>query len=121
MTLPLVALAAVFLAVQSATPPPSSPAVPAVAAPAPRLYGVIFEVGTDDKGKVAKLAVSRVIDPASGTRDPVQLDVPERFIAAAKVQLLKRDYKPSDRFFTYLFFDPQRPDKGDIDPRSGQP
>ncbi len=82
------------------------------------LYGVIFEVTSDAGGKVATLKVVSVMDPATGSRDPVKLDIPDEFLAAARVELLKRDYPPSSHFYTYNFYDPQRPGKADIDPKA---
>jgi hypothetical protein len=77
---------------------------------------VVFDVNTDQDGKLAALSVSKVTDPYTGTTDPVKLDVPSEFIAASRERLLKRQYAPNQHFLAYTYFDPQRPAKGDIDP-----
>ena len=51
--------------------------------PGQKLYGVIFDVAIDASGKVESLAVAKVIDPTSGTTDPVDVEVPESFVTAA--------------------------------------
>lgn len=87
-----------------------------------KIYGVIFEATVNSAGKIETLQVSKVIDPSTHSTDAVSVPVPAEFIAAAKVQLLTRTYPASpNHFFTYLFFDPTRPTKADIDPRSGRP
>jgi len=73
----------------------------------PHLYGVVFEVTTDPAGKVDTLKVSKVMDPATGTTDPISLGVPNSYIGAARKWLGQRTYKPSDHFFTWTYFDPQ--------------
>ncbi|MDQ0462574.1 hypothetical protein QO010_000322 [Caulobacter ginsengisoli] len=85
------------------------------AKPRPRVYSVIFEVTVDEAGKVATLKVSKVIEPATGSLDAVKVDVPEVFVEAVRVELLKRTYEPSPKpFFTYMFYDPRFPDKPNI-------
>ena len=89
--------------------------------PDQKLYAVIFDVAVDASGKVDSLAVSKVIDPASGTTDPVGVEVPESFVAAARNKLLERTYPASRKqFYTYIFYDPLQPDRADIDPKSGR-
>lgn len=94
----------------------------AVAQPAPRLphiYAVLFSVTTDALGRPVGLKVERVIDPlTTGTSEAVDLPVPDVFVAAAFEQMRDKSYKPDDRFFTYQFYDPARPDRADIDPRN---
>lgn len=88
---------------------------------APRLYGVIFEADADQRGKVSQLTVSKVIDPQSGSTAPIQLNVPEMFVAAFRTEISRRDYPPGKHFFTYGFYDPERPAKADISPKEGRP
>jgi hypothetical protein len=99
-------------------PAPPSPdgALAGPAAPHPYLYVVLFEVASDEAGKVATLAVSGVIDPQKSKTERIKFDVPDEFLAASRQQLLKRDYPPNKHFFTYGFLDPKRPGKADIDP-----
>ena len=78
----------------------------AIAAP----YAVVFEVTRSPDGKVEKLAVSKVIDPKSGSTAAVKVDVPQTFIDAVREEIQE---KPSDpekpHYFTYFFFDPRYP------------
>jgi hypothetical protein len=106
----------VAAAVPASTSGGSAPASARSASALPRLYAVTFEVNTDGNGKVSAMSVSKVTDPYSGTTDPIKLDVPGEFIAASRDQLLKRGYPPNQHFYTYIYYDPQRPTKGDIDP-----
>lgn len=82
------------------------------------VYGVIFEVSLGQDGKVDELTVAKVIDPSSGSTDPVAVTVPEAYVAAAKEYLRMRTY-PTDetRFFTYLFYDPSRPTAAAFEPK----
>lgn len=87
-----------------------------------KIYAVIFEATVNAAGKIETLQVSKVIDTSTHSTDAVPVPVPAEFIAAAKAQLLTRTYPISPNpFFTYLYFDPTRPTKADIDPRSGRP
>jgi hypothetical protein len=81
-----------------------------------RLYAVTFDVATDASGKITTMSVSKVTAPFTGTTDPVKLDVPGEFVDASRQQLLKRQFQPNQHFVTYSYYDPQRPNKGDIDP-----
>jgi hypothetical protein len=86
-----------------------------------RLYGVIFQVTTGTSGKVEKLDIAKVIDPASWTTDPVDVEVPESFVLAAHNFLRDRTYPGSPKqFYTYIFYDPLQPERADIDPRAGR-
>jgi len=69
-------------------------------------------------GKVDELKVAKVIDPSSGSTDPVAVTVPEAYVAAAREYLRMRTY-PTDktRFFTYLFYDPSRPTDAAFNPK----
>jgi hypothetical protein len=87
-----------------------------------KLYAVIFEATVDAGGKLRSLQVAKVIDPSTGTTDAVQVAVPAGYVSAAKTYLSMRTYDPNpSRFSTWLFFDPARPDRADIDPKSGRP
>jgi hypothetical protein len=87
-----------------------------------KLYAVIFDVTVDSTGMVDTLKVAKVIDPSSGTTDEVRIDVPDSYLRAAGAWLMKRKYgAETPRFDTWLFFDPNRPDRADIDPESGRP
>jgi hypothetical protein len=87
-----------------------------------KLYAVIFDVKVTSAGVVDKLTVAKVIDPSTGTTNAVEVAVPARYISAARAFLKKRNYGvDSPHFNTWLFYDPNRPDRADIDPKSGRP
>lgn len=93
-----------------------------VAQPGSGLYAVIFDVTVSSAGKVESLQVAKVIDPATHSTDAVAVPVPAEYIAAAKDYLSTRTYPTNPSHFnTWLFFDPSRPTKADIDPKSGRP
>lgn len=86
-----------------------------------KLYAVIFDVAVDPSGKVDALSVVKVIDPATGTTDAVDVDVPPAFIAAARSHLSERTYPASRKqFYTYIYYDPKQPERADIDPKAGR-
>lgn len=86
-----------------------------------KLYAVIFDVAVDSSGKVDTLSVVKVIDPATGTTDAVDVEVPPAFVAAVRNHLLERTYPASqEQFYTYIFYDPQQPERADIDPKAGR-
>jgi hypothetical protein len=102
----------VFLAILSAT------SGTVVAQPS-QLYAVIFEVTLGTDGKVTDLKLARVIDPATGSLDSVNVTVPEIFVSAAREKMRLRTYPTDDlHFFTYFFYDPVRPNDATIDPKS---
>ena len=87
-----------------------------------KLYAVIFDVTVNSAGVVDKLKVAKVIDPSSGTTNAVEVAVPAIYLSAARAFLRKRNYGvDSPHFNTWLFYDPNRPDRADIDPKSGRP
>ena len=87
-----------------------------------KLYAVIFDVTVNAAGVVESLKVAKVIDPRSGTTNAVEIAVPDRYVSAARAFLRKRNYgTDSPHFNTWLFYDPNRPDRADIDPESGRP
>jgi hypothetical protein len=93
-----------------------------LAQPVTKLYAVIFDVTVSSVGKVESLQVAKVIDPGTHTTDAVAVLVSAEYIASAKAFLSTRTYPPNPSHFnTWLFFDPSRPAKADIDPKSGHP
>jgi hypothetical protein len=89
--------------------------------PAPtKFYAVVFQATVNASGKIDTLKVSKVLDPSSGTTNPVDVPVPQNYVAAARAFLSKRTY-PTDpkQFFTYTFYDPSQPTRADIDPKAG--
>jgi hypothetical protein len=88
----------------------------------PTLYAVIFDVTVNSAGKVQTLKVAKVIDPSTHTTDAVNVAVPDSYVSAAKALLIKTNYGPDPTHFTtWLFYDPARPNRADIDPESGRP
>jgi hypothetical protein len=74
-------------------------------------YSVIFEVTVDAERHVA-VAVSKVIDPATGSTDAVAVKVPDSYVEAARRKIAARaDLKANAHFFTYSWFDPDLPDE----------
>lgn len=88
----------------------------------PKLYAVIFDATVNSAGKIETLQVDKVIDPGTHSTDAVPVPVPAEYIASAKIYLSQRTYPTNpDHFSTWLFFDPARPTRADIDPKSGRP
>jgi hypothetical protein len=92
------------------------------AQPVTKLYAVIFGVTVSSAGKIESLEVAKVIDPGTHSTEAVAVPVPAEYIASAKAYLSARTYPTNPSHFgTWLFFDPSRPTKADIDPKSGRP
>ena len=95
--------AAFLLMVSSAIHAQSAPPNPG------KLYAVIFDVTVNTAGKIETLKVAKVA-------------VPDSYLTAAKALLIKTNYGPDPTHFnTWLFYDPARPNRADIDPESGRP
>ncbi len=88
----------------------------------PKLYAVIFDVTVNSAGRVETIKVAKVIDPSTHTTNAVNVAVPDVYLSAAKALLIKTNYGPDPTHFnTWLFYDPARPNRADIDPKSGRP
>lgn len=88
----------------------------------PKLYAVIFDVTVNSAGKLETLKVAKVIDPSTHSTDAVKVGVPDSYLSAAKALLIKTNYGPDPTHFnSWLFYDPARPTRADIDPQSGRP
>lgn len=87
-----------------------------------KLYAVIFGVTLDAKGQLIALKVEKVIDPGTGSINPVPVAVPNSFIDSARHSVIAKHYKPRlengvpKAFFIYFFFDPSQPGRTDIHP-----
>lgn len=88
-----------------------------------KLYAVIFGLTVNEQGQLTKLTLNRVIDPSSGSTDAVDVEVSDiyvesmrKFLSSWKLKPKMEDGKPVE-FFQYFFYDPNRPEKVDIDPR----
>lgn len=93
-------------------------------APAPKvIYAVVFGVVFDSLGNVERLRLVKVVEPRRGNADAQGVEVPERYVEAVRKMLASPRYKPKagaakpDEVFTYFFFDPDQPDRADLDPR----
>jgi hypothetical protein len=72
---------------------------------ADKVYAVVFDVALNPYGQLAALTVNRVIDPASGTIDPVPVSVPSSAVADARAFLAARAFTAeTSRFSSYSFF-----------------
>jgi hypothetical protein len=86
-----------------------------------KLYAVIFDATANSAGILQTLKVAKVIDPSTHSTDAVNVAVPDSYLSAAKALLIKTNYGPdSAHFSTWLFYDPARPNRADIDPQSGR-
>jgi hypothetical protein len=87
-----------------------------------KLYAVIFDVTVNSAGMVETLKVAKVIDPNTHSTDAVNVAVPDSYLSAARALLIKTSYGADPTHFnTWLFYDPARPNRADIDPESGRP
>jgi hypothetical protein len=84
-----------------------------------KLYAVIFDVTINPSGKVASLKITKVIDPKISATEPIGVIIPEVYFNAAKEFFLKRTYsKEPSHFYSYTFYDPEQPNRTDIDPKA---
>ena len=83
----------------------------------PKIYAVIFGVTIGKDSEVLNVRVERVMDPSTGSKDPVKVDVPPEYVAAVTKLLVEKRYEPQFKdgvpveFFTYVFFDPAYPSR----------
>jgi len=85
-----------------------------------KLYAVIFDVTVNSAGKAQTLESAKVIDPSTPTTNAVNVPVPESYLSAAKALLIKTNYGPDPTHFnTWLFYDPARPNRPQIEPDYG--
>jgi hypothetical protein len=88
----------------------------------PKVYAVIFDVTVNSTGKVESLKVAKVIAPGTHTTNAMNVAIPDSYLSAAKALLTKTNYGTDPTHFnTWLFYDPARPNRADIDPESGRP
>jgi hypothetical protein len=86
-----------------------------------KLYAVIFGFVIDEQSELRSFRVSKVIEPRTKSTNAVDVKVPERYIVAARARFMAKPQKPTidehgklKEMFTYFFFDPQQPDRADI-------
>ncbi len=88
------------------------------------LYAVIFGIVADKSDKITSIRVAEVIDPASGSTEPIPVKPAETYITAAENAIRAKGYKARIEdgkpveFFTYFFYDPAQPDRIDLDPKT---
>jgi hypothetical protein len=77
-----------------------------------KIYSVIFGVTATTNSAVPIVRLAKVIDPKSGTTDPVKVDVPDAYLKTAKKKIEAKKYEPELKdgkpieFFTYFFYVP---------------
>jgi hypothetical protein len=87
-----------------------------------KLYAVIFGIIINENNQVEKVRVSRVIDPAKGSTDPVRIEPSKKFINSAKKFIKEKGYKPTMKdgkpieYFSYFYYDPRQPERIDVNP-----
>jgi hypothetical protein len=105
-------LGILVLALAAATACAADPPLP--------FYVVIFHVDHEPDGRLTRFDVDSVTDPHVGPEAKVQVDVPDTFVAAAReaLEVRWRAHPPSpeknDSHYTYAYFDPAEPTRGDI-------
>lgn len=108
----------VALPVQAADAPPAMTKV---------IYLAVFGVTFDEKADVKELRLIKVVEPRKGNADAPDVRIPDAYIASVRKMLASPRYKPRpdairpEEVFTYFFFDPERPNRADIDPRPRRP
>ena len=89
--------------------------------PCEKLYAVVHRVTVDEEGRVTETAVEHVVDPARGrtaeeaAANPIQMDLPPAYLAAARAHIERRTYPGAPTtFWTYTLFDPAQPARASI-------
>ncbi len=121
---PLV-LALVLALAFAATLPAALPVHAADAPPAMTkvIYLAVFGVVFDEKADVKSLRLVKVVEPRKGNADAPDVKIPDAYIESVRKMLASPRFKPRpdaikpDEVFTYFFFDPDRPNRADLDPR----
>lgn len=89
-------------------------------ATSPKLYAVIFGVTISETGELVSLRLDKVIDPETRSTAAADVSVPESYVSAARELVLAKRYEPKLKdgkpveFFTWFYFDPERPTLADI-------
>jgi hypothetical protein len=82
-----------------------------------QLYCVNFEVTVDARGKVAVMKVINVTGIGARSVKPLEVQVPDVYLDAARAFFAVRTYPANPgHFFTYLAYDPARPEGIYLDP-----
>lgn len=81
-----------------------------------RFYTVVLGITVDQHGKITRFRVAGVTDAKSDSKALLPVNVPKRFVAAARKKAEAHHYKPRlengkpVEFFTYYFYAPDYPD-----------
>lgn len=87
------------------------------------IYAVVVGVVFTELGEVDRLRIVKVVEPRKGNADAVGVTVPDTYVASVRKLLASPRYRPKpgaakpEEIFTYFFFDPDQPDRADLDPR----
>jgi hypothetical protein len=72
-----------------------------------RPLSVILEIALDGQGKPTAVTVAKIIDPAFGSTDAVDVAVPDSILANLREKYMNQTYEAGrDSVFTYEFFSP---------------
>lgn len=87
------------------------------------VYVVVHRVNVDASGRIARVAVERVVDPsAPGTPEevasrPVQIELPPEYLLAVRARLERQPHPATPpSFSTYTFYNPARPNSAEVGP-----
>lgn len=86
-----------------------------------RLYVVVHKVTLADGGRLA-ISVEMILDPSAwptpeeAAEHPIQLDLPEAYLAAVRAFLESGPRQPGtpNPYYTFTLFDPAQPGRADI-------
>jgi len=87
---------------------------------AEKLFSVIFEITINGSGEVVEAVVNKTIDPSISSTDAVKIDLPSKYVSAARKSLIGRTYNnladgKTKIKYTWLYYDPKYPEKVDIE------
>ena len=79
-----------------------------------RIYVVMLSVRQNPDGSIKDVKLSKIIDPRTGSTDPIKLDLPEKFVPEAEKLIRARKYDVDKTskdglvlpFATYYFYAP---------------
>jgi len=92
----------------------------AACASSTKYYSVFFLVKVDSAGGISSLQVVQVRDVNGPNSRPVQIAIPDSYVAAARALLSTRGYKGPNQFVIYTFYDPAQPSRADVNPQASR-
>ena len=78
-----------------------------------KLFAVVFGITVDSNGELLNVRIADIIDTYS--EEKIKMEIPKEYFENAKNKIEAEKYKPSlengepKEFFTYYYFDPERP------------